>query len=67
MSADSPIRVKQIDHITLVSADLEKSVEFFAGLLGMEVVSRPDFPFPERWLQAGSTQIHLNEVSEEAG
>jgi len=67
MSVDSPIRVKQIDHVTLVSADLEKSVAFYSGMLGMEVVPRPDFPFPGRWLQAGSTQIHLNEVSEEAG
>lgn len=67
MSFESPINVKQIDHVTLVSADLDRSVAFFSGLLGMDVVPRPEFPFPGRWLQAGSTQIHLNEVSEEAG
>lgn len=66
-STTKHLAVKTIDHATLVVADLEKSREFFAGLLGMEEVPRPDFGFPGLWFQAGSTQIHLNVQSDEAG
>lgn len=59
--------VKAIDHVTLVVSDLERSREFYAGLLGMEEKPRPDFGFPGAWFQAGTTQIHLNIQSDEAG
>lgn len=59
--------VKSIDHVTLVVANLERSREFFAGLLGMEEKPRPDFGFPGLWFEAGHTQIHLNVQSDEAG
>ena len=59
--------VKTLDHATLVVADLERSRAFYAGLLGMDEIPRPDFGFPGLWFQAGKTQIHLNVQSEEAG
>ena len=61
------LAVQTIDHVTLVVSDLEKSRQFYAGLLGMEEKPRPDFGFPGLWFQAGATQIHLNVESEEAG
>lgn len=61
------LAVDAIDHVTLVVADLDRSRAFFADLLGMQEVPRPDFGFPGLWFQAGSTQIHLNIASEEAG
>ena len=61
------LAVKTIDHVTLVASDLEKSRNFYAGLLGMEEKPRPDFGFPGLWFQAGSTQIHLNVESDESG
>ena len=67
MSHLHPIVVKIIDHITIVAKDLDKSVEFYVGLLGMRPVYRPDFGFPGRWFQAGETQIHLNQENAEAG
>ena len=63
----SNLGVKTIDHVTLVVSELERSREFYAGLLGMEEKPRPDFGFPGLWFQAGNTQIHLNIESEEAG
>ena len=33
----------------------------------MEEKPRPDFGFPGAWFQAGTTQIHLNIQSDEAG
>ena len=60
MSAvSSPVRVKGIDHVTLVVADLNRSRDFYCGLLGMDEVTRPGFKFPGMWFQAGATQIHL--------
>ena len=54
-----PIRVKHIDHVTIVVDDLDRSKEFYVGLLGMQEVERPGFSFPGLWFQAGLTQVHL--------
>lgn len=54
-----PIRVKWIDHVTLVVKDLERSRGFYADVLGMEEAPRPGFNFPGLWFQAGNSQIHL--------
>ena len=67
MSDPRPLGVKGIDHITIVADDLDRSAEFYVGLLGMQPVARPAFGFPGRWFQAGQTYIHLNLSSPEAG
>ena len=61
MAADSGfrIRVRQIDHVTLVVHDVEASRRFYVGLLGMVEVARPAFSFGGAWFQAGETLIHL--------
>jgi catechol 2,3-dioxygenase-like lactoylglutathione lyase family enzyme/uncharacterized protein YunC (DUF1805 family) len=53
------IRVKAIDHVTLVVKDLERSRQFYVAVLGMREVPRPAFTFAGSWYQAGTTQIHL--------
>jgi catechol 2,3-dioxygenase-like lactoylglutathione lyase family enzyme/uncharacterized protein YunC (DUF1805 family) len=53
------IRVKAIDHVTLVVSDLERSRRFYVDVLGMREVPRPAFSFAGLWFQAGTTQIHL--------
>lgn len=55
----NPIRVRQIDHITLVVKDLERSRDFYVDVLGMQPAERPAFNFPGLWFQAGSTCVHL--------
>lgn len=55
----TPIRVRQIDHVTLIVQDLERSRRFYVDVLGMTSVARPAFPFDGLWFQAGTTQIHL--------
>ncbi|GAB4144447.1 MAG: hypothetical protein Tsb009_16100 [Planctomycetaceae bacterium] len=62
-----PIRVKHIDHVTLIVNDLEKSREFYCDVLGMEQVDRPGFSFGGSWFQAGPTQIHLIHEHENSG
>jgi catechol 2,3-dioxygenase-like lactoylglutathione lyase family enzyme len=62
----TPIGVKEIDHVTLVVEDLERSRAFYVDLLGMRHVERPSFGFPGHWFQAGKTQIHLIEAHEKS-
>lgn len=61
------IRVKTIDHVTIVVADLERSTKFYTEVLGMQQIERPNFGFAGAWFQAGTTQIHLVLQSETAG
>ncbi|MCI0640582.1 MAG: DUF1805 domain-containing protein [Gemmataceae bacterium] len=53
------IRVKSIDHNTLVVKDLDASRRFYVDVLGMREVTRPAFSFAGLWFQAGVAQIHL--------
>ena len=55
--------VKAIDHCSLIVKNTEKALEFYMGILEMEVdPSRPDLGYPGAWLQVGEMQIHLLEV-----
>jgi catechol 2,3-dioxygenase-like lactoylglutathione lyase family enzyme len=58
-TAAPPIRVKHIDHVTIVVKDLDRSRKFYVEVLGMDEVPRPGFGFPGLWFQAGPTQVHL--------
>lgn len=53
------IQVQDLDHVTLVVKDLERSRNFYVDVLGMQEVPRPAFSFAGSWFQAGKTQIHL--------
>lgn len=61
------IKVKAIDHVTLVVRDLERSRRFYVDVLGMREVPRPAFSFAGSWFQAGKTQIHLIREYEGSG
>ena len=55
--------VKSLDHCSLIVANTSKALEFYKGILDLEVdESRPDIGYPGAWLQVGSSQIHLLEV-----
>lgn len=52
--------VDALDHVTLVTADLERSVAFYATALGLVRGPRPPFGFPGAWLYLGERPvIHL--------
>lgn len=61
------IRVQQIDHVTIVVKDLERSRQFYVGLLGMDEVARPSFSFAGSWFKAGATLLHLIEEHSQSG
>lgn len=49
-------------HMSFPVSDLERSREFYEGVLGLRQIPRPDFGIAGIWYQAGSCQVHLIEV-----
>jgi len=50
-----------LNHVSVVTRDLDESVRFYVDVLGLEPLPTPDFAFPVQWLRAGSLQVHLFE------
>ena len=57
---------KSVNHISFAVRSLERSRDFYEGLLGLEQIERPDFGIPGIWYGAGNAQVHLIEVPEDA-
>ncbi|WP_041067510.1 VOC family protein [Thiolapillus brandeum] len=55
-------RPKAIHHVSMIIADSLAAREFYQGVLGLEVVNRPELGFPGLWLSIGEQQIHLLEL-----
>jgi len=56
------IEIRAINHVSLLVRDTLRSLEFYHGLLGLEIdASRPEMAFPGAWLRIGDMQIHLLE------
>jgi glyoxylase I family protein len=49
----------KLHHTSIRVADVERSREFYEGLLGLGAVERPDLGMPGRWYGIGSGQLHL--------
>ncbi|MEX3943394.1 VOC family protein [Paraburkholderia sp. BR10937] len=57
----------QLDHVTLVTPDLEGTCRFFRDVVGLEDGSRPPFRVDGHWLYAnGRAVIHLVDATEPA-
>jgi catechol 2,3-dioxygenase-like lactoylglutathione lyase family enzyme len=56
-----------INHVTVVTLDLDASEHFYAELFGAERLVSPNFGTPVRWLRIGDAQIHLLQASAGAG
>ena len=55
--------VVSINHVSLLVADTARALDFYHGLLGLEIdASRPQLDFPGAWLLVGAGQIHLLEL-----
>lgn len=58
-----PSLVTRIDHASMIVASTDRALEFYCGLLGLEIDSaRPDLGYPGAWLNVGNGQIHLLEL-----
>ena len=52
--------VTELNHYFVRAKDLEGTKSFYCDVLGFEVMSRPDFPFPGYWLGVnGKVQVHM--------
>lgn len=55
--------ITRIDHASMIVASTERALEFYSGLLGLEVdLTRPNLGYPGAWLMVGDGQIHLLEL-----
>jgi catechol 2,3-dioxygenase-like lactoylglutathione lyase family enzyme len=49
-----------LNHFTVIAEDVERTLDFYVGLLGMEKGHRPDLGFPGAWLYAnGQAVLHV--------
>lgn len=52
--------LRRLDHVNLRTANLDRMIDFYARVLGLEVGPRPSFDFPGAWLYCGGEAIvHL--------
>jgi catechol 2,3-dioxygenase-like lactoylglutathione lyase family enzyme len=46
-----------MEHFTILTEDLDRTVAFYQDLLGLEVGPRPPFDFPGAWLYCGGRAV----------
>jgi catechol 2,3-dioxygenase-like lactoylglutathione lyase family enzyme len=51
-----------MNHFTILAQDEDQTLDFYVGLLGLQVGTRPDLGFPGAWLHAGGEQSVLHIV-----
>lgn len=54
-------------HTSLSVADLDRSLAFWSGILGLEKIPRPEMGVEGAWLGVGDTQVHLIVFDERRG
>jgi len=53
-------QISKILHASFLVEDTARSLEFYQGILNLDVdSSRPDLGYPGAWLNVGKQQIHL--------
>ena len=52
--------IHAMNHFTVITDDLERTLDFYCDLLGLEQGHRPDLGFPGAWLYAnGQAILHV--------
>lgn len=46
-----------MNHFTVIAEDLDRTLDFYSGLLGLQMGPRPDLGFPGAWLYADGRPI----------
>ena len=52
-----------LHHASLIVSDTAAALKFYADVLGLQQIDRPDLGFPGAWLKLGEQQIHLLELA----
>lgn len=54
------MKIHELNHVAIHVADVERSNEFYHGILQLEPMPRPAFDFPGAWFRLGvSQELHL--------
>ena len=54
------LQVTQIDHVSILITDVERSRRFYRDLLGLKEIAKPrTFDFVVLWFDLGNQQLHL--------
>ncbi|MDK1373405.1 MULTISPECIES: VOC family protein [unclassified Sinorhizobium] len=48
-----------LHHVSIITADLSKSLPFYRDVFGLTEIPRPNFPVAGAWLACGDLQVHL--------
>ena len=48
-----------LHHAAIPVSDLARAKEFYGGVLGLEEIARPAFPFDGAWYRVGDRDFHL--------
>ena len=54
------LQVTQIDHVSVITTDVERSRRFYRDVLGLKEIAKPrTFNFVVIWFDLGNQQLHL--------
>lgn len=53
------MQVSALDHVSLVTTDLDRSIAFYRDVLNLHQIQRPAFRSKGAWMASGSLEIHL--------
>ena len=53
------LHVETLHHVAISVGDLSRAKEFYGGVLGLEEIPRPAFPFEGAWYRLGDRELHL--------
>ena len=54
------LQITQIDHVSVIITDVERSRQFYRDLLGLKEIAKPrTFDFIVVWFDLGNQQLHL--------
>ena len=61
------MQIGKLDHVNVRTHQLEKMIDWYTRILGMQQGYRPEFPFPGAWMYAGDTpSVHLVSVDDDS-
>jgi catechol 2,3-dioxygenase-like lactoylglutathione lyase family enzyme len=55
------VKVTALNHVGLRVSDAKRTKEFYAKVLGLPTMERPNFPFDGAWYGIGQNMIHIIE------
>jgi glyoxylase I family protein len=53
------MHISGLDHVSLVTSDLDRSIAFYSKVLGLRQIQRPAFKSSGAWMASGTLELHL--------